>query len=160
MENKKKTPITPKATKTIKVDEVISQADKEFVDLWFANGFNGRLAYKSLHPKVSNETAEVSASRLLSKDKVQDYIDTKRETIRKSEEIKLSYIIEELYGVINTSKGSGSGEDRVAPDSRSLLQALQQLTKIAGFDAPKKIDQTITVKDFNIGDILSFEKTE
>jgi hypothetical protein len=141
-------------------EKELSVFDKQFIDLWFTNSFNGRLTYKILKPKSSNEVAEASASRLLSSVKAKDYIELKREAMRQSEEIKLSYIIEELYGVINDSKARGEGEDRVAADSRSLLQALAQLTKIAGFDAPKKIDQTITVKDFNIGDILSFEKTE
>ena len=42
-----------------------------FVDAYIKHGMNGKRAYKSLSPQVTDETAMTQASRLLRKDKVQ-----------------------------------------------------------------------------------------
>jgi hypothetical protein len=118
--------------------------EQQFVDVWFNMGFNGRLAYKQIKPGVTNETAEVNASKLLSLTKVQDYIELKREQIRIKEDIQLSWVVQELKSIIldvkqeQTERDPTTNKIYIKPDRKSALAALAQLSKIAGFEVKKE----------------------
>lgn len=47
---------------------------KDFARNYIKNNFNGRKTYKERHPKVSDVVADVKASQMVSKDKVQTEI--------------------------------------------------------------------------------------
>ena len=121
--------------------------EEQFLDVYFRMNFNGRLAMKSLKPHLTNESADVEASRLLSSVKFKDAIEMKQEQIRLKEEIELSWIIKELKNIVLDVNAEQIERDPVTgkiydkPDRKSKIAALQQLAKIGGFET-KKIDLT------------------
>lgn len=130
-----------------KNENKLTPFEEQFLDVYFRMNFNGRLAMKQLKPHLSNESADVEASRLLSSVKVQDAIELKQEQIRMKEEIELAWIIKELKNIILDVNAEQIERDPITgkiydkPDRKSKIAALQQLSKIAGFET-KKLDIT------------------
>jgi phage terminase small subunit len=146
-----------------KEEDKITPLQEQFVDIWFNMQFNGKLAYKKLKPNVTNETAEVEASKLLRLPKVQDYIELKREQIRIKEQVELSWVINQLKNIvydINTNDHTVFDADGKAinkTDHRTKIEALKTLAKIAGLDNhQQKID--VTTNGENINHITWIEK--
>lgn len=137
----------------------------QFIDVWFNMGFNGRLAYKHLKPHVLNTTADAEASRILGKEKAIDYIELKREQIRLKEEIKLDFIVGQLTSIALDESTEEVLRDangviinrKTKSNNSARIQAIQQLIKIAGLDAPKKIDITTAGEKLNLKDLLGFD---
>ena len=151
------------AKKKIQEDK-LTPFQQQFVDIWFNMNFNGKLAYKQLKPNVSNQTAEVEASKLLRLPKVEDYIELKREQIRIKEEITLDFIVSGLKRIIydvmqEQVERDDNGRITSKPDRKSALAAYQQLTKIAGFEAPKKQEVSLT-GPIDISKLVSFDDEE
>jgi len=151
------------AKKKIQEDN-ITPFQSQFVDIWFNMNFNGKLAYKQLKPNVGNDTAEVEASKLLRLPKVQDYIELKREQIRIKEDITLDFIVSGLKSIIydvmqEDIERDDNGRITSKPDRKSALAAYQQLTKIAGFEAPKKQEVSLT-GPIDISKLVSFDDDE
>jgi hypothetical protein len=151
------------AKKKIQEDK-LTPFQEQFVDIWFNMNFNGKLAYKQLKPNVSNDTAEVEASKLLRLPKVQDYIELKREQIRIKQEITLDFIVSGLKSIIydvmqEEVERDQDGRITSKPDRKSALAAYQQLTKIAGFEAPKKQEVSLT-GPIDISKLVSFDDDE
>jgi hypothetical protein len=162
----KKTTQPKKVLKNKKIveEEKITPFQTQFVDIWFNLGFNGKLAYKQLKPNVTNETATVEASKILTLPNVQDYIELKREHIRLKEEITLDFIVNGLKTIIfdvmqEEVERDDNGRITSKPDRKSALAAYQQLTKIAGFEAPKKQDISIS-GPIDISKLVSFDDEE
>jgi len=133
----------PKKEKT----NEITPFQQQFIDIWFNNNFNGKLAYKKLKPDVTSETATVEASKILTLPNVQDYIDDKRTNIAIQEDIQLSWVVKELKSIVfdvkqeETERDPATGRLIAKPDRKSALAALSQLSRIAGFET-KKVDIT------------------
>lgn len=129
-------------------EKELTPFQQQFIDIWFRMNFNGRLAYKQLKPHVKNETADVEASKLLSLPKVKDAIELKKEHIRIQEEVELSWIIKELKDIvfdINTNDFTTFDDEGRAlnkRDHRAKIEAIKTLAKIAGLEAPNKVDVT------------------
>ena len=128
--------------------------EQQFVDTWFRMNFNGRLSYKQLKPNVTKETAEVEASKILSKPKVQEYVELKREQIRLKEEVELGWLVNELKNVVydvnqEDTERDANGRITAKPDRRSKLEAIKILAKIAGLEAPAKLDVTTNGESIN-----------
>jgi len=143
--------------------EKLTDIQKRFVDIWFNMNFNGRLAYKQLHPNVTNESADVMASKILSLDKVKDYIELKHEQLRLKEEIKLSFIVQELTNIVidvkeETVERDDTGRITSKPDRANAIKALQQLSKLGGFET-KKVDVSIN-GPIDISKLVSFDDEE
>ena len=141
----------------------LTDIQKRFVDIWFNMNFNGRLAYKQLHPNVTNESADVMASKILSLDKVKDYIELKHEQLRLKEEIKLSFIVGELTNIVldvkeETVERDDNGRITSKPDRANAIKALQQLSKLGGFET-KKVDVSIN-GPIDISKLVSFDDDE
>lgn len=66
-----------------KEDNELTPFQQQFLDVYFRMNFNGRLAMKQLKPHLTNESADVEASRLLSYPKSQYYIEMKRDALNK-----------------------------------------------------------------------------
>jgi phage terminase small subunit len=144
-----------------KIEDKITPFQQQFVDIWFNMNFNGKLAYKQLKPNVSNETATVEASKLLTIPNVVDYIELKQEHIRIKQEVSLEFIVNGLKSIImdvaeEQVERDDQGRITSKPDRKSALAAYQQLTKIAGFDAPKKIDVKLS-GNIDISKLVSFD---
>lgn len=151
------------AKKKVQEDK-LTPFQQQFVDIWFNMNFNGKLAYKQLKPNVSNQTAEVEASKLLRLPKVEDYIELKREQIRIKEEITLDFIVSGLKRIIydvmqEEVERDDNGRITSKPDRKSALAAYQQLTKIAGFEAPKKQEVSL-LTPIDISKLVSFDDEE
>lgn len=132
----------------------ITPLEEQFVDIYFKMNFNGRLAIKQLKPHLTNESADVEASRMLSSVKVQDYVELKREQIRIKEEIELSWVVGQLKKIVidvnaEQIERDANGKITDKPDRKSAIAALQQLSKIAGFET-KKLDITSGGEKINI----------
>lgn len=145
-------------------EDKLTPFQEQFVDIWFNMNFNGKLAYKQLKPNVGNDTAEVEASKLLRLPKVQDYIELKREQIRIKQEITLDFIVSGLKSIIydvmqEEVERDQDGRITSKPDRKSALAAYQQLTKIAGFEAPKKQEVSLT-GPIDISKLVSFDDDE
>jgi hypothetical protein len=133
---------------------------QQWVDVYFNTNFNGRMTSKFLKPHITLEAAEVDASRMLGNDKVKEMIVIKQEQIRLKEQITLDFIVNGLKSIIfdvmqEDIERDENGRITSKPDRKSALAAYQQLTKIAGFDAPKKID--VTTNGENINQIMWVE---
>jgi hypothetical protein len=147
-----------------KQEDKITPFQEQFVDIWFNMQFNGKLAFKQLKPNVTNETAEVEASKLLRLPKVQDYIELKKEQIRVKQEITLDFIVNGLKSIIydvmqEEVERDDNGRITSKPDRKSALAAYQQLTKIAGFEAPKKQDISLS-GPIDISKLIKFDSDE
>lgn len=142
--------------KDIQSDE-LSPFEIQFIDVWFNYNFNGRLAYKQLRPNVLESTADTEASKILNLPKAQTYIELKKEQIRQREDIKLEFLVNQLQSIILTEdteeiERDGSGQitkRRTKSNNSARIQAMNLLSKIAGFDAPKKVDITTNGESIN-----------
>ena len=134
--------------------DVLTDFEKRFVDTYFNFNFNGRLAYKSLKPETTNESADALASKLLSSVKVKNFIEEKQAHISMQEDIQLSWVVKELKSIIydvkqeETERDPATGRLIAKPDRKSALAALAQLSKIAGFET-KKVDVTTNGESIN-----------
>jgi hypothetical protein len=125
----------------------ISIVHKMFVDEYFTNGFNATLAYRNIKATANYNTGSKAAHDILKRPEVVDYVNFKREEIAAREDIQLSFIVQELKNIIE--------ETRVSKSNQIRLQALTQLSKIAGFET-KKVD--ITSKGESIAPINWIEE--
>ena len=128
--------------KTDKIDDW----EKRFVDIYFNNGFNARLAYKTVNPNVTTPSADALASALLKEQRIQDYVEKKHEEIRIKQEVKLEWLVKELKDIVYEIKQQEPYElleDRilVKKDYKALISAIDQLGKLGGHQT-KKIDVT------------------
>lgn len=150
-----------------KKNDEITEAQKRFVDTYINFGCNGRLAYKSLHPDVTNESAEVLASKILSNIKVKDYLEMKQAQIRMREEVKLDFLIGELQRIVLQSEVEEIERDsqgqiiktKSKTNNPSKIQAMALLAKLGGHEATKKIDMKID-GNINLKDMLGFDNDE
>jgi phage terminase small subunit len=74
----------------------ITEKDKLLCQTLLKFNFNQRKAYQELHPKASNETADVNCSKILRKAKVQEYL---TELTTKQEEKNLVSVEEVINGI-------------------------------------------------------------
>lgn len=66
-----------------------------FAEEYLANGMNGTQAYKKIYPNASEDTARANATKLLTNTSIKEYIEGKKETVRKVLEDKHN-VLEEL----------------------------------------------------------------
>jgi len=91
-----------------------------FLDEYIKNGGNGQEAYKKAYPNVSNETARVNASRLLTNTNVKDELKNKLNTQRITED----FIKDRLIFIVENNL---SGKEAFVG-----VKALELLSKIKG----------------------------
>ena len=149
-----------------KKNNELTQFEEQFINVYIKMNNNGRLAYKSLKPEVTNESADTLSSKLLSSIKVQEYLEMKREEIRQKEQIELSWLVQQLKNIILEEYSvevdkDGEGEIlriKTKSNYQAKLQALQQLAKIAGFET-KKVDITTNgdnINNITLKDLIKF----
>ncbi len=148
----------PKKEDTLKKQELYQE---QWVDTYFNTNFNGRMTSKFLKPHLSLESAEQDAARMLGNDRIKDLIAIKQEHIRIKQDVSLEFIVNGLKSIIfdvmqEEVERDDNGRITSKPDRKSALAAYQQLTKIAGFDAPKKIDVKLS-GNIDISKLVSFD---
>ena len=62
----------------------------------YLKDFNGRRAYKTVYEWVTDETADVNASKLLSNTKVKEYIEEHKEKIVEKQLVTVDWVVEKL----------------------------------------------------------------
>lgn len=140
-----------------KEPNVLSPFETQFIDIWFNMGFNGRLSYKQLKPNVLNSTADAESSRILASEKAIDYIELKHAHIKMKQEIKLEVLINQLNEIMLTQdteeiERGGDGEiirRKTKTNNSARIQAMNLLSKIGGFDSPKRLDITTNGESIN-----------
>lgn len=151
----------PKKEDTLKKQELYQE---QWVDTYFNTNFNGRMTSKFLKPHLSLESAEQDAARMLGNDRIKDLIAIKQEHIRIKQDVSLDFIVNGLKSIIfdvmqEEVERDDNGRITSKPDRKSALAAYQQLTKIAGFDAPKKIDVKLS-GNIDISKLVSFDEDD
>lgn len=85
-----------KKTKAKKEIKKTQAHDAAFVEEYLANRRNGKQAYKKLHPKATDRTAEVKASQLLRKDKVAAYLAEREQQALGKAQLTTDRVLQEL----------------------------------------------------------------
>lgn len=111
----------------------LSKRHIKFIDEYFANGMNGTRAYMSVYKNVTEESANVNASRLLATDKVKAEVARRQAITAAKFEIKKEDLMKDLIEIKNSCKTS------FPP---SAIKAIEVLNKMNGFDAPTKIEHS------------------
>jgi hypothetical protein len=116
---------------------------KRFADEYITNGFNGYLAYISVYGvKENRNTAEASASQLLSNPKVSKYVEERKAELAKNTQVDFDWIVNQHLNVYNLTliqqRQSITGEMYSKPDLGNANKALDQLAKLHGLYAPDK----------------------
>ncbi len=130
----------------------MNEKQKQFADAYLTNGFNGYLAYISVYGVKQNRNSdEVSASRLLRKAKVKDYIAERQKELSQKTEIDFQWLVEQNLNVYNLAliqaKETVTGEIMSKPDLANANKALDQLTKLHGLYAPAKTENKNIIID-------------
>jgi hypothetical protein len=146
---------------SIKKQELYQQ---QWVDTYFNTNLNGRMTSKFLKPHLTLDAAEVDAARMLGNARVKELIEIKQEQIRIKQEVTLEFIVNGLKSIIydvmqEEVERDQDGRITSKPDRKSALAAYQQLTKIAGFEAPKKQEVSLT-GPIDISKLVSFDDEE
>lgn len=106
-----------------------------FIDEYFINGFNGLQAYKKAYPNVSDDTAKVNASKLLTNTNIAIEVERRQAEHRAKYEISRDEIVDVVKTIMIDNL-------KVAPPY--ALKAAEILNKMAGLNATEK--QEITHK--------------
>jgi hypothetical protein len=145
----------------IKKQELYQQ---QWVDTYFNTNLNGRMTSKFLKPHLTLDAAEVDAARMLGNARVKELIEIKQEQIRLKQEITLDFIVNGLKTIIydvmqEEVERDNNGRITSKPDRKSALAAYQQLTKIAGFEAPKKQEVSLS-GPIDISKLIGFDEDD
>jgi phage terminase small subunit len=84
----------------------LTPKNKLFVAEYMANNMNGRRAYMTVYGIDNEEVADVSASRLLSKDKVKLYLEERMNKVLDDKEEIVSKVKQRLITAFNETKSS------------------------------------------------------
>lgn len=84
---------------------------RAFVEEYIANGRNAKQAYKKFHPKVTERTATVEGSKLLTKPDVQAYLKQREQALQEKLEITTERVLRELARIAFSDKRKLYRED-------------------------------------------------
>jgi phage terminase small subunit len=121
----------------------LNEKHKLFADEYINNGYNATKAYMTVYKTDKERVAEASASRLLSKVIIADYIKERQKEAQEELKIDREYIIKEYLDLITSCKIEGNDGEGTIKDRANWSKALAQLSKMLGLDAPEKHEHTI-----------------
>lgn len=110
----------------MKLNPLLPPKHRIILEEYLKNGFNGTEAYLVAYPDVNRNTAKTNGSKVIKHPLVQAEIMKYQMNNKKKNDIEISYIIENLMEIVESSKL----DDKV--DRISILKALDQLSKISG----------------------------
>lgn len=117
----------------------MNEKHKEFCDVYLANGKNGTQAYLDVYPSVKKEaTAAASAARLLTNDKVKEYLQIEMAKSSAKLEITRESILEKLLRIQSNTESTNPS---------ASLKALEMVSKLLGLNEPIKTDITTNGKE-------------
>lgn len=103
---------------------------------------NGRAAYQAINPRCKDSSAMVKSSQMLRNDKVQTYIHTLIEQLKKNTKISLEQMIQAQQDIYVDSvkqiniydiKGQETGQTKMA-DAKAANDALKNMGKWLGYE--------------------------
>jgi phage terminase small subunit len=102
-----------------------------FVDNLFLNNFNATLAYKAISQDVTDNTAAVQGSKLIRNPKVVAEITRRQKENAMTNQVSKASLINDLVYIKDNQKTN---------NSMAALKAIEQITKMMGFNEPDKIE--------------------
>lgn len=120
---------------------------KIFCDEYLKNGFNATEAYVTAYQISNRDSAKVAACKLLTNANIKKYIKERQQDLQDQIVIDQQDILRQYLDLIESCRLEGNGDGIV--DRTNWNKALQNLSKILGFDSPQKIEHSIT----NLGKI-------
>ncbi len=112
-------------------ENMLSDAEYMFIEEWLTNGYNQSKAYRTIHPEVNANSANVESSKLMKNPNIQAFIQERKKQIRENTNIEIGYIVQEIYNVIANAKS------QARQDNHCILKALDQLSKLGGLYVQK-----------------------
>lgn len=112
----------------------LSPLHTQFINQYFANGLNATQAYLATYPKSSYDSAKNNGNRLLTNDDIQTAIQKKFAELQAQSNTTVLDITNKLSKLVDECEQQN--------DRQNLLKALDQLAKLIGAYAPKRIEQT------------------
>ena len=113
---------------------MISLKHSAFIDALFKFNFDRVKAYKSVYQGVTDETATVNSSKLLSNANIKEEIDQRKSALASKNIISKEEVLHHLKDILENNKD-------VSP--KDSLKAIDLLTKMLGFNEPSKTEITI-----------------
>lgn len=115
----------------------MNQQHQQFINEYFANGMNATKAYIKVYPNSTYKSANSNASRLLVNDSIQIAIQNKFNELQTNTNTTINNIIRRLWLLADECEQTN--------DRTNQLKALDQLAKMIGAYAPKRIEQTAPI---------------
>lgn len=124
---------------------------KAFADEYVSNGFNGLQAYLKIYPNVTEDTAKVSASRLLTKDNIKGYVLDIQSKLEKKSLITKEDIIKDLLEIKDLYKKEGKF-------SHNSIRAIENINRMLGYNEAEKVDIKAEIENKTLRDYLDFNE--
>jgi phage terminase small subunit len=106
----------------------------DFIDIYLTNGLNGTEAYMSVYPKSSRSASKRNASRLLSREEVQEEIKRRQEEEREKYNITREWVINEYMDLIKSCKEEGLDGTGILKDRANWNKAIAEIRKLLALD--------------------------
>lgn len=123
----------------IEKDSPSAKRHSAFIDEYLSNGFNGTNAYKAVYQGIGDRSANVNASKLLSKPEILAEIDARLMATAKKSGITRQDLVDDLIRIKDAN---------IKTSPSFSLKAIELIAKILGYNEPDKLD--ITSKQISI----------
>lgn len=136
----------------------LNKKQQMFVNEYVTNGYNGTQA--AIAAGYSPKTASAQSSRMLKNANILRLIEESQKETRKKTEIDKEYILRSYEELLKSciEEGNPGRDGQTIKDRTNWNKALQNLSKMLGFDAPTKTE--ITHKGININYIIPEDNEE
>jgi len=112
----------------------LTTKNKQFCEEFLSNGMNITKAYMDVYGTTDYNAAAACGSRMLKKDKIQEYLNYLRKDTMERLRISREEIIEDLIDIKNSNKTTSPSNS---------LKSIEILNKMLGFNEPDKHDLDI-----------------
>ncbi len=109
-----------------------------FIQKYLENGYNATRAYMDIYPGKTEKVATAASSRLLTNVNIKDLIDKYKKELADKSNIKKEDMLNHLMDILDNNKND---------NPRAALGAIELITRMLGYNAPTKTENTHTVKE-------------
>lgn len=120
----------------------MNKRHQQFIEEYMANGMNGTQAYLSTYPNVTEETANVNSSRLLSNAKIKAEIERLQAETSNKLQITKESLLKHLNDILESTKNDPKNK-------HNAIKSIEVLNKMLGFNEPNKTDITTNGESIN-----------
>ncbi len=111
-----------------------NQKHNAVLDEYYKNGFKKAEAYMAVYQDCTYQAAAVCMNRLLNDDKIIEEMEQRDFALQNAQLISMEEILTDLIEIKNVNKDN---------NPNTALKALDQISKLLGFNAPTKTETTI-----------------